>query len=436
MDRFDRENQELYEDTNRQTRTWEEYKAYEDLKREQNKKPKKKKSGAFKLVILALVFSLLGSLVGANIGFNRAYEQFASLPAPSQAQPSYTLNPTDDINTVAAVAQANLESVVGITTKTILKNIFNQDYASEAMGSGFIVDKRGYIVTNNHVIESLSQDNMGGFGGFFGNQIPGQTEKKAYADEIAVLLNNGAQVPAEVVWADKTLDLAVLKIDTDQELKAVNLGDSDKLVIGEPAIAIGNPLSLEFHGTVTAGYISGKDRIITEADGSSMNLIQTDASINPGNSGGPLFNQKGQVIGVNTMKISSAEGLGFSIPINVAKPIINQIIETGEYHKVALGFSGTDVRTYENAFQIDTGVESGVVLLKVMTGSPIEKAGLEKLDIITKVDAQEITNVMDIQKILYKYKFGDTIELEYKRNDSTNVAQVLLERFDLNKEQK
>lgn len=131
------------------------------------------------------------------------------------------------------------------------------------------------------------------------------------------------------------------------------------------------------------------------------------------------------------MKISSAEGLGFSIPINVAKPIINQIIETGEYHKVALGFSGTDVRTYENAFQIDTGVESGVVLLKVMPGSPIEKAGLEKLDIITKVDGQEITNVMDIQKILYKYKFGDTIELEYIRNDSTNIAKVLLEKFNL-----
>lgn len=434
MDRFDRENQEANEN-NRETRTWEEYKAYEDLKREQNKKPKKKKSGAFKFVILALVFSLLGSLVGANLGYKRAYEQYSHM-ASSQPQPSYTLEPKDDINTVAAVAQTNLESVVGITTKTILKNIFNQDYASEAMGSGFIVDKRGYIVTNNHVIESLKQDNMGGFGGFFGNQMPGQTEKKAYADEIAVLLNNGAQVPAEVVWADKTLDLAVLKIDTDQELKPVSLGDSDKLVIGEPAIAIGNPLSLEFHGTVTAGYISGKDRIITEADGSSMNLIQTDASINPGNSGGPLFNQKGEVIGVNTMKISSAEGLGFSIPINVAKPIINQIIETGEYHKVALGFSGTDVGTYENAFQIDTGVESGVVLLKVMAGSPIEKAGLEKLDIITKVDGQEITNVMDIQKILYKYKFGDTLELEYKRNDSTNKAQVLLEKFDLSQANK
>lgn len=435
MDRFDRENQEAYENDNRETRTWEEYKAYEDLKREQNKKPKKKKSGAFKFVILALVFSLLGSLVGANLGYKRAYEQYGHM-ASSQPQPSYTLEPKDDINTVAAVAQTNLESVVGITTKTILKNIFNQDYASEAMGSGFIVDKRGYIVTNNHVIESLKQDNMGGFGGFFGNQMPGQTEEKAYADEIAVLLNNGAQVPAEVVWADKTLDLAVLKIDTDQELKPVSLGDSDKLVIGEPAIAIGNPLSLEFHGTVTAGYISGKDRIITEADGSSMNLIQTDASINPGNSGGPLFNQKGEVIGVNTMKISSAEGLGFSIPINVAKPIINQIIETGEYHKVALGFSGTDVGTYENAFQIDTGVENGVVLLKVMAGSPIEKAGLEKLDIITKVDGQEITNVMDIQKILYKYKFGDTIELEYKRNDSTNKAQVLLEKFDLSQANK
>lgn len=434
MDRFDQENQEAYEN-NRERRNWEEYKAYEDLKREQNKKPKKKKSGAFKFVILALVFSLLGSLVGANIGFNRAYEKLGSMTT-NQAQPSYTLEPKDDINTVSAVAQANLESVVGITTKTILKNIFNQDYASEAMGSGFIVDKRGYIVTNNHVIESLSQDNIGGFGGFFGNQMPGQSEEKTYADEIAVLLNNGAQVPAEVVWADKTLDLAVLKIDTDQELKAVNLGDSDQLVIGEPAIAIGNPLSLEFHGTVTAGYISGKDRIITEADGSSMNLIQTDASINPGNSGGPLFNQKGEVIGVNTMKISSAEGLGFSIPINVAKPIINQIIETGEYHKVALGFSGTDVRTYENAFQIDTGVESGVVLLKVMAGSPIEKAGLEKLDIITKVDGQEITNVMDIQKILYKYKFGDTIELEYIRNDSTNIAKVLLEKFDLSQANK
>ncbi|MDO5027847.1 MAG: S1C family serine protease [Bacillota bacterium] len=425
--RDDRSDQDFNHYSRREnTRTnWEEYRqAYDQA----NRKPQKpKKGGAFKIVILALVFSLIGSLVGAGLGFNYAYKKFDSEKS-LVAQPSYTINTNDNMNTVAAVAQANLESVVGITTKTILKNIFNQDYASEAMGSGFIVDQRGYVVTNNHVIESLSQGDMT-FGGFFGQ--PQRPRENQYADQIAVLLNNGAQIPATVVWADKNLDLAVLKIETQEPLKPVELGDSDKLTIGEPAIAIGNPLSLEFHGTVTAGYISGKDRIITDQDGSSMSLIQTDASINPGNSGGPLFNQAGQVIGVNTMKISTAEGLGFSIPINVAKPIIEQIIETGEYHKVALGFSGTDIATYESAFQIDTGLDSGVVLLRVMAESPIAKAGLEKLDVLTKVDGQVINNVLDVQKILYQYKFGDSLEIEYVRDDQSYTARVLLEPYDL-----
>lgn len=394
---------------------------------EKQERPKKKKSKLLKYVAFALVFSIIGSLIGTTLGFKLASEKLKKQLESNKE--TYTINTSDNINTVSAVAKTNLDSVVGITTKTLLRDIFNRQYESQAMGSGFIVDAKGYIVTNNHVIESLSNQNQ--FSNIFGESFGEKKAEKSYADEITVLLNDGSQIPASIVWADKSLDLAVLKVESEKPLQAVKLGDSDKLIIGEPAIAIGNPLAIEFHGTVTAGYISGKDRRLKGQDGTEMSLIQTDASINPGNSGGPLLNSKGEVIGVNTMKISSGEGLGFSIPINVAKPIIDQIIQKGEFDKVTLGFSGADLEKYENAFQVDTGLDGGVVVMNVIEGSPMAKAGFRQLDIITKLEGVEIKAFSDLSPLLYKYKIGDTVEIEYVRDNQTNTAKVLLEKFSL-----
>ena len=209
-------------------------------------------------------------------------------------------NSTTD-NVYKAVAAKATPSVVGITTLTVnTNNWFNIPLESEGVGSGVIVDSRGYILTNSHVVND------------------GQ------ANKVSVIFADSSSVDGEVVWNDAKLDVAIVKVQKDN-LDVAELGDSDNVEVGDIAVAIGNPLGIEFSKTVTQGIISGLDRVITTENGEMDDLIQTDASINPGNSGGPLLNAKGQVIGINTAKASDAEGLGFAIPINTIKPIIEQL---------------------------------------------------------------------------------------------------------------
>lgn len=389
----------------------------------ERKVEKPKSKGGMRTVALALIFSLIGSLVGGAFGamlVQRKYQGEVTSEVTGKTT-SYTINTDDSINTVAAVAEATLDSVVGISTTSIMRDFFNRQYEAQGTGSGVIVDSRGYILTNNHVISSLSQGNYYG-----GNQSSG------YANDIQVVFNDSSQLPAEVIWADSEMDLAILKVEATKALPAAKLGDSDALRIGEMAIAIGNPFAIEFHGTVTAGYISGLNRNLSAEGGSEMdNLIQTDASINQGNSGGPLLNSQGEVIGINTMKITAGEGMGFSIPINTAKPIIEQVIETGDFDRVALGVTGVDIEKFEAQNGVDIGVDQGIIVINIYENSPAKVADLRTNDIITSVNGESVNTITALRRALTKYSIGDTVTVEYLRDGDTHTVDVTFKEFNV-----
>lgn len=295
-------------------------------------------------------------------------------------------------NIYHAVSDKAMPSVVGITTTTISNNnIFAIPTQSEGVGTGVIVDSKGYILTNSHVVSD------------------GQ------AVDVKVLFNDGSTTQGKVLWNDAKLDLAMVKVDKTG-LTAAELGDSDQVRVGDIAIAIGNPLGLEFQKSVTQGIISGLDRTISTEETTMTGLIQTDASINAGNSGGPLLNSSGEVIGINTAKASEGEGLGFSIPINTAKPIIESIIKNGSYEKVTLGIKGTDASTYAKYSNQQLSSEDGVYVSEVVSGSAAEKAGVKSGDIITKIDDTDLSVMSDLTKHLYNYTTGDSATLVVNRN--------------------
>ncbi|EGL35567.1 trypsin [Parvimonas sp. oral taxon 110 str. F0139] len=308
-----------------------------------------------------------------------------------------------------AVAQKSMQSVVGITTVGVSEDMFSTQKQTKGLGSGVIVSKDGYILTNNHVVD------------------PSKTKS------VTVILSDGTKREAKVLWSDKTLDLAVIKIDSSGlNLKPVEFGDSSQVSIGDKAIAIGNPLGINLKSTLTSGYISGKDRVITLQDGSTMEgLFQTDAAINPGNSGGGLFNDKGQLIGINTAKAGNSDGIGFAIPSNLAKPILEQIIKNGKFESVTLGIKGIDVSRYNVLGQTKLPVDSGVYIHEVLSGSPAESAGLKPKDIITKVGDTKVTSNSSLKAALLNYKIGDKVKLEVYRDGKATTIEVKFEKFNL-----
>lgn len=357
------------------------------------RKGKKKKSfrgSLFSYIALALVCSIVGGLASTFI----APMVFKNVNTASKeyTPQAITINTNDDISTVAAVAKKAMSSVVGITTIETQDLYWFGQRDVPGVGSGVIVDSNGYILTNSHVVAN-------------GN-----------AKDIKVLFENGDKVQGTVLWNDATLDLAIVKVDVTGLPVAV-LGDSDELEVGEIAIAIGNPLGLEFQRSVTSGIISGLHRSV-QVDQLTVidDLIQTDASINPGNSGGPLLNRKGEVIGINTAKMKSAEGLGFSIPINQAKAIVEEVIKKGSYKTVLMGITGMSVEEYEGRVGVKLPIDEGLVILTVQQNSPADKAGIYTGDIITKIDNVEINSISQLKKALYKYKQGDKANLSVIRN--------------------
>lgn len=371
-----------------------------DRRNKEERSPKRTFKGSLiSYIALALVASIMGGLASSYIGPNLYGKILPNPKTMEYTAQQVNINTSDDINTVSAVAKKAMNSVVGITTVEVQQYLFSQREV-EGIGSGVIVDTNGYILTNSHVI-----------GG--GN-----------AKSITVLFENGDKLPAKVLWNDSFLDLAVVKVDATG-LTAATLGDSDKLEVGEIAVAIGNPLGLEFQRTVTSGIISGLNRSIQVSSNNVIeNLIQTDASINPGNSGGPLLNSKGEVIGINTAKIKSAEGLGFTIPINEIKLIIEGIASSGTYKTVFMGISGVTVEEYQATFGIELSVDNGIILIQVSENSPAGRAGLMNGDIITKIDNEEIKNMSQLKKSLYKYKKGDKAEITIIRNNSENKIDI------------
>lgn len=375
-------------------------------KNKQNKKGIRKFLGTVSLV---LVSAILGGSIGGYVVYsqrnNISYNN-TQLMEQVKAQ-NVNISLTDDVYFAAAVAAKNQKTVVGITVEIEQQiNTFwgPQTQRGQSMGSGFIVDSNGYILTNSHVV---------GDGEY---------------NKISVSLIDGTSEVGEVLWFDQNLDLAMVKINRTG-LPVVEFGDSDKLLVGEPAVAIGNPMTLDLERTVTQGIISGLNRTIVFENGTVIEpLIQTDASINSGNSGGPLFNAKGEVIGINTAKMTTAEGLGFSIPINVAKPIIEQIIKTGKFSTVYLGIKGVDVEAYKRALGVEISAENGIVIVEVIKDSPAYKAKIQSGDIITSINGNKIDSMSNLKKQLYGYKENEKIQVTIIRNGEELNIEITLQQ--------
>ncbi len=303
---------------------------------------------------------------------------------------------------VEEIAKRVGPSVVGISCKVVTKTYFGQQ-TSESIGSGIIIKNDGYIVTNYHVIEGAST--------------------------ITVKLTSGNQYTATVIGGDEKTDIAVIKINANEELKAAIIGDSDSIEVGELAVAIGNPLANELFGTVTAGVISGVNRTMTVGQ-REMNLIQTDAAISPGNSGGALINKYGEVIGINSVKLvdDAAEGLGFAIPMNEAVPIVQDLTTYGYVKgRPMIGVSVVEI-TKEIAYYNNLPAESGLYIMSVTEGSGAYKAGLTRGDIIIKFDGTPVTTSTEMNKIRDKHKAGDRVTVTFLRNgQQKNVSITLTE---------
>lgn len=365
-------------------------------------RPAKKKS-RFSLLILILVGALLGSAFTMSVGYFYLPEilSLRGISSNGMQQP-ITIEPGSDLSVYSAVAKKAMPSVVGITTYTLQRDFFGTRKVP-SLGTGVIVDAKGYILTNSHVVG----DGAG--------------------EDLTVVLHDGEQISAEVVWQDSDIDLAVIKVEASN-LPVAELGDSDSLEVGEIAVAIGNPLGLNFERTLTQGVVSGLNRNIPiDNDKTIENLIQTDASINPGNSGGPLLNAKGQVIGINTAKIQSGEGLGFAIPINTARPIVEEIIENGEFTRVVMGISGVNTDVFESITGTKLQADEGVYVAEVIADTAAHKAGLMAGDIIIKLGDKEVGTMGALHRELYQYRPGDEISVTVLRNGEEEVLQITFE---------
>jgi serine protease Do len=303
-----------------------------------------------------------------------------------------------DSSAITFVAEKVSPSVVGITTTRLTKDLYSQNQRTEGVGSGVIVSNKGYILTNNHV--------AGG------------------AESLMVSLFDGRDVRGQMVWADPVLDLAIVKINADNLTEAA-LGDSKTVRVGEDAVAIGNPLGLTFQRTVTAGIISAKNRTIEVEKGVFMEgLMQTDASINPGNSGGPLINARGEVVGINTVKVITAEGMGFAVPINVAKPVIAKVSSGGNYGAPSIGLQSFDK---ELGKIFDFVIDKGVYVYDCKDGSCASKAGIKKGDAIISVNGKPINSAIELKEALNEAGEGGKVVLRVKNGDGEKDVSIILD---------
>jgi len=312
--------------------------------------------------------------------------------------------PTDGAQYYSAVvtaAEKATPSVVGISNYGTVQDFFGRrSNQLIATGSGVIIRSDGYIVTNYHVIEN--------------------------ATELIVNLGPDEEYTAEVVGSDAPTDLAVIKIDK-QGLAAAEMADSERLRVGEPAIAIGNPLGLDFQRSVTLGVVSAVERVIT-IQGQRFSFIQTDAAINDGNSGGALVDINGLLIGINTakIKITGVEGMGFAIPSNTVRQISNALIDNGRVVRPWIGIYISTLTPLE-AQRFELSVETGVLIQDVVDGGPAEKAGIMPMDVILEIEGTQITDTNQLQQMLQRYNVGQTINILLARGDEKTVLQVTLE---------
>lgn len=371
----------------------------------------KKRTSNFRRVISLIVLILLVAAVSIFV-----YDMYINIDVYSHEQSdnnmaatriSYTGGNNENVQEkdITQILEDTTKCVVGISKiKNTGSSIFlNNSTAELGLGTGMVVSENGFILTNWHVA--------------------GDRYSNCY-----VTLENGKVSNGNVVWADKDLDLAVVKISASN-LKYIQLGDSDNIKIGEQTYAIGNPIGVEFQRTVTSGIISGINRTvkIDDENGSSYmeDLIQTDATINPGNSGGPLINSKGEVIGINTVKITEAEGIGFAVPINIIKPIIESFSNNGEFEEAYLGIFAYDKNVIP---YLDSNIElnSGIYIAQISSDGPSYSSGLRTGDIITKIDERTVNKMSELRNYVYTKKVGDEVKLTILRNNKERNVNVKL----------
>ena len=375
------------------------YSYYQPHKPKPPKKPKKYGIGVVVTsVVLAVIMGAVSG-VGATLFLDRYNTPETAIQSDDgQGIINTTINVEKVSNSaIEAVAEKASPSVVGIRTTMAVNNFFggSEDYTA-GEGSGIIYTEDGYIITNYHVLE---------------NAI------KASSGKIEVFLNedNSKSYSAKVIGYNISYDLAVIKID-GKKLKAVELGDSDKLKRGQYVAAIGCPGGLDFMGSVSYGIISGLNRQVNESTKESISLIQTDAAINPGNSGGALLDVEGKLIGVNSSKISATEyeGMGFAIPINTVKEICNKIIENKDKPQPYVGISLSE--TYDEQTLNRLGFPSGAVVASVATDSPAYEAGIRRGDIITEFASQKISNYNDLYDAISNCTPGEKVSVKLYRS--------------------
>lgn len=369
------------------------------------KQPKKRVNGngIFKVVVMVLL------VVSLSCNGFLLYKVLGNQGNSSNSNSNATVKQVNyDVKSdLTEVIKKAKESTVGVAVY--------QNNKLSGSGSGVIYKSDGktvYVITNHHVIDA--------------------------AQSIEVIYPNGKSVKAELVGSDQYGDIAVLKMTVDFTVTAFKTGDSDLLDAGEPVLAVGSPLGIEYAGTVTQGIVSAPKRTVSvdlNNDGKEdwdMNVIQTDAAINPGNSGGALVNAAGELVGITSMKYSSeeVEGMGFALPINDAVKLVEEIISTGKVSRPSLGISGLSLDGYSSyelyMYRIQTNLNKGIYVADVQSGSAASSAGIKAGDVITKFDGEEIESYKDFLSKLYSKKPGDTVKMTINRNGSTVNVNVKL----------
>lgn len=368
---------------------------------------------------------IIAGLAGAALFFMAAY--FLHWGGIGQEQTSVTVpgadlaQGTQPVSTGAGLSPSQIyeryaDSAVQIiaTMPSSQRSLVHPNGAgSQSIGSGFVASAEGYILTNAHVVVDYEND------------VPQKASK------VEINFRNGKKAEAIIVGYDLTSsDVAVLKIDPQGlDLAPVALGDSESVVVGEPVVAIGSPFGL-FSSSITAGIVSATNRTVESPESGFVinNAIQTDTAINSGNSGGPLFNSRGEVIGLNeqiaTMS-GGSEGVGFAVPINTAKLVMEQIIAKGEVEYAWMGVVGQTVDD-QTAKDLNLSVNKGALISEVQSGGPVEKAGLAKGDVIVRIDDREINTMEDITDVLIDHKPGDKVKVTYIRGSETKEVEVEL----------
>ena len=399
-------------------------KSGKEFKAVQPKKEKTSKSGFGKTVAIPFLSGVLGAgiVLGTCFGVPGIRNTLLKTESNDSVSTSTTSTSSGQINTTQisleeysatgiGVAQKILPSIVGIRVEFPVNSIFLNQSGSTATaeGSGIIISEDGYILTNNHVVSSASSSSYYSLG---------------EATKISVYLyNDTTAYEASIVGTDEETDLAVIKIDKTG-LTAAELGDSDSVAVGEFAMAVGNPLGMQ--SSITAGVISGVNREVTDSDGKTFTVIQTDAAINSGNSGGALVNSQGQVIGINTLKVSATgvEGMGFAIPINSAKPIYEDLIQYNKVRRPYIGISGRDL---DQATAQRNNLVEGVYVVSVEEFSAAEKAGIKAGDVIIRADGTDVKTMDELNAVKNTHNIGDQMTIVVNRNGEEKELTLTLQ---------